>query len=89
MAKCGGHLLLGMLLVMMLIASTVEILDGQPTCRAMGMQSPALSLSLSLLLHLPLHQEFPPLRLLDDIDPPRLKIEFGGPPNILYFILIF
>ena len=68
MAKCGGYLLLGMPLVMMLIASTVEILDGQPTCWACKVLH---SVSVcSLLLHLPLHQELPLLRSLDDIDPP-------------------
>ena len=68
----GGNLLLGMLLVMMLKASIVEILDGQPTCWACNLRSATTSSPpqlVGLLLHLPFHQEFLLLRSLDVIDP--------------------
>ena len=69
----GGDLLLDMLLVLMLLkASTVEILDGnQPVGHAIcGSQQPAPRRQpAGLLLLLPLHQEFLLLRSLDDIDP--------------------
>ena len=69
-----GTNLLDMLLVLMLLlkASTVEILDGnQPVGHAIcGLQPPAPRRQpAGLLLLLPLHQEFLLLRSLDDIDP--------------------
>ena len=69
----GGNLLLDMLLVLMLLkASTVEILDGnQPVGHAIcGLQLAASHRQpAGLLLLLPLHQEFLLLRSLDVIDP--------------------
>ena len=92
----GGNLLLDMLLVLMLLkASTVEILDGnQPVGHAIcGLQQLA-----GLLLLLPLHQEFLLLRSLDDIDPLSFingvwwtslsaPIHPYCPPHLLYCVL--
>ena len=76
--------LLGMLLelMLMLMASIVEILDGQPTCWAMDMQSPGLSVHsvsvCSCTSHSTKSSSSSGRRMLKT--PSHLQIEFGGPP---------